>query len=64
MEGKRKGERLIITKKRGLVSKRKAKVEIEGQFLKVGLKFRSRRDIQSKRGFMTQEEELKIGEVG
>ncbi len=29
MEGKRKGERLIITKKRGLVFRRKAKVEIE-----------------------------------
>ncbi len=45
--------------------KRKAKVRNRRQkFLKVGQKFRSRRDKTGKRGSMTQEVELKIGEVG
>ncbi len=52
MEGKRrqKAERLITTKNgRGLVFKRKAKVRNRRQkFLKVGQKFRSRRDRQEK----------------
>ncbi len=49
MEGKRrqKGERLITGQ--GLVFKRKAKVRNRRQtFLKVGQKFRSRRDRQEK----------------
>ncbi len=42
----------IDEKRRGLVFKRKAKVEIEDKkFLKVGQKFRSRRDRQNKKGF-------------
>ncbi len=46
-----------------LVSKRKAKYEIEDKkFLKVGQKFRSRKD--RKRGLRDSEEELKKGEVG
>ncbi len=52
MEGKirQKGEQLIITKSgRGLVFKRKAKVRNKRQkFLKVGQKFRSRRNRQEK----------------
>ncbi len=70
MEGKRrhKGEQLIITKKRvelTRVFKRKAKVEIEVKSFSKWEKNSEAGNIDKvKGGSMTQEEELKIGEVG